>query len=161
MGTKSAWTPERRARQAEIIRQTKPWEKSTGPKTEEGKAASSRNALMHPNIRELRQRLKGNWQTCLRILNFNSRQTGCEGRSDTFGFAHTVRAMLNGGDAALSSLRHCSALQIGCDWISNNLALRRRSVIQSPDCYLIARAARPCGTHPQINPKSLKMWWTH
>lgn len=44
MGTKSAWTPERRARQAEIIKQTKPWEKSTGPRTDEGKAISSRNA---------------------------------------------------------------------------------------------------------------------
>ena len=31
------WTPERRARQAELIRQTKPWEKSTGPKTQTGK----------------------------------------------------------------------------------------------------------------------------
>ena len=59
VGTKSAWTPERRARQAEIIRKTKPWLKSTGPKTEEGKAISSRNALMHPNIRALRQQLKG------------------------------------------------------------------------------------------------------
>ena len=39
MGTKGAWTPERRARQAERIRQTKPWEKSTGPRTIEGKAA--------------------------------------------------------------------------------------------------------------------------
>ena len=44
MGTKSAWTPERRAKQAEIIRATRPWEKSTGPKTEAGKASSSRNA---------------------------------------------------------------------------------------------------------------------
>jgi hypothetical protein len=44
MGTKSAWTPERRARQAEIIRHTKPWEQSTGPKSDEGKAMSARNA---------------------------------------------------------------------------------------------------------------------
>lgn len=44
MGTKSAWTPERRARQAEIIRATQPWKSSTGPKTSEGKAKSSRNA---------------------------------------------------------------------------------------------------------------------
>lgn len=44
MGTKSAWTPERRAKQAERIRQTKPWTKSTGPQTVEGKAISSRNA---------------------------------------------------------------------------------------------------------------------
>lgn len=41
------WTPERRARQAERIRQWKPWEKSTGPRTEAGKAASNQNALVH------------------------------------------------------------------------------------------------------------------
>jgi hypothetical protein len=40
----SAWPPERRARQAEQIRKWKPWEKSTGPKTEEGKERVSRNA---------------------------------------------------------------------------------------------------------------------
>lgn len=57
MGTKSAWTPERRARQAELIRQTKPWEKSTGPRTEEGKAISSRNAAMHEGIRALKDRI--------------------------------------------------------------------------------------------------------
>ena len=37
-------TEERRRKQAEAIRQWKPWEKSTGPKTPEGKARSSRNA---------------------------------------------------------------------------------------------------------------------
>lgn len=44
MGTKSGWTPERRARQAEIIQRTKPWEHSTGPITDTGKAVSARNA---------------------------------------------------------------------------------------------------------------------
>lgn len=44
MGTAGAWTPERRAKQAEVIRRNKPWEKSTGPRTPEGKAVSSRNA---------------------------------------------------------------------------------------------------------------------
>ena len=39
--------PERRARQAELIRSTKPWKKSTGPRTEEGKARSASNALKH------------------------------------------------------------------------------------------------------------------
>jgi hypothetical protein len=57
VGTKSAWTPERRARQSEIIRQTKPWEHSTGPRTEAGKARSSRNAEMPEVFKELNQRL--------------------------------------------------------------------------------------------------------
>jgi len=38
------WTPERRQRQAELIREWKPWAKSTGAKTAEGKAVVSRNA---------------------------------------------------------------------------------------------------------------------
>lgn len=44
MGTKGAWSPERRAKQAIIIAQTRPWEKATGPRTERGKANSARNA---------------------------------------------------------------------------------------------------------------------
>jgi hypothetical protein len=41
------WTEERRRKQAEMIRKHKPWEKSTGPRTAEGKACSARNALRH------------------------------------------------------------------------------------------------------------------
>jgi hypothetical protein len=44
MGTKAAWTAERKARQAETIRGTKPWEHATGPQSEAGKAISARNA---------------------------------------------------------------------------------------------------------------------
>ena len=36
-------TPEHRRLQAEAIRRWKPWEKSTGPRTREGKAKASRN----------------------------------------------------------------------------------------------------------------------
>jgi len=39
----NGWTPERRARQAQLIRRWKPWELSTGPRTPEGKARVSRN----------------------------------------------------------------------------------------------------------------------
>jgi len=35
------WTKESRAKQAAIIRQNKPWEKSTGPKTAAGKNRSA------------------------------------------------------------------------------------------------------------------------
>lgn len=39
----NGWTPERRAKHAEAIKRWKPWEKSTGPKTPEGKEASKMN----------------------------------------------------------------------------------------------------------------------
>jgi hypothetical protein len=38
------WTEERRARQAELIRTWKPWEKSTGPRTSAGKRKAAKNA---------------------------------------------------------------------------------------------------------------------
>lgn len=38
-----SWTPERRQKQSELIRTWRPWERSTGPKTPEGKAVASRN----------------------------------------------------------------------------------------------------------------------
>lgn len=41
----SKWTPERRAAQSAAIREWKPWEKSTGPRTERGKVISSQNAM--------------------------------------------------------------------------------------------------------------------
>jgi len=40
----NGWTPERRVRQAELIRSWRPWERSTGPHTSEGKARASLNA---------------------------------------------------------------------------------------------------------------------
>lgn len=44
MGTRSAWTPERRARQRKIIAATQPWRSSTGPRSVQGKAKSALNA---------------------------------------------------------------------------------------------------------------------
>ena len=41
------WTPERKLRQAELIRGWKPWANATGPKTDQGKAASAMNAQRH------------------------------------------------------------------------------------------------------------------
>lgn len=57
MGTKSAWTPERRARQAELCRSMKPWISSTGPRTDEGKAVSARNAYKGDVYHECMARL--------------------------------------------------------------------------------------------------------
>lgn len=41
------WTEERRRQQAERIRQSRPWEKSTGPRTEAGKKRIRYNARKH------------------------------------------------------------------------------------------------------------------
>ena len=41
------WTPERKQKQAALIKTWKPWEKSSGAKTPEGKKRSSQNALKH------------------------------------------------------------------------------------------------------------------
>lgn len=38
-------TPEHRAMRAELIRRWKPWEKSTGPKSPEGKARSAKRGF--------------------------------------------------------------------------------------------------------------------
>ena len=44
---KAGWSPERRARQAALIRSWAPWRRSTGPKTVAGKARCAMNALKH------------------------------------------------------------------------------------------------------------------
>ena len=51
----NGWTSERRARQADLIRQWRPWEKSTGPRTDVGKEAVSRNAFKGGAWRLLRE----------------------------------------------------------------------------------------------------------
>jgi len=43
----NGWTQERRLRQSEVIRNWKPWEKSTGAKTSQGKEKSKMNAYKH------------------------------------------------------------------------------------------------------------------
>ena len=51
----TSWTPARRARQAELIRTWRPWERSTGPITPEGKAACARNAWKGGHRARLRE----------------------------------------------------------------------------------------------------------
>ena len=60
------WTPERRAQQSELIHNWRPWEKSTGPKTEEGKARSAKRGykggewkLLRDLARALRELQRG------------------------------------------------------------------------------------------------------
>ncbi|PRH81507.1 hypothetical protein C6N40_11865 [Arenimonas caeni] len=58
----NGWTPERRARQAELIRRWRPWEQSTGPRSDAGKARASRNGWkggVRPALRELARILRG------------------------------------------------------------------------------------------------------
>jgi hypothetical protein len=49
------WTEDRKARQAALIRTWRPWERSTGPRTADGKAKASRNAWKGGQWLELRQ----------------------------------------------------------------------------------------------------------
>ena len=49
------WTIERRARQSAAIRQWRPWERSTGPRTSEGKGRVARNAWRGGRRAEFRQ----------------------------------------------------------------------------------------------------------
>jgi hypothetical protein len=54
------WSPERKAKQSQAIRQWQPWLKSTGAKTVEGKAVVSRNAYKgghRPYLRQLAREL--------------------------------------------------------------------------------------------------------
>ena len=54
----TTWTPERRARQAELIRQWKPWAKSTGPKSTEGKERVAKNVWRGGHRAQLRELTK-------------------------------------------------------------------------------------------------------
>ena len=57
---RKGWTSERRARQAALIRGWQPWRRSTGPKTDAGKARCAMNGLTHggrsrAHIQEMRR----------------------------------------------------------------------------------------------------------
>ena len=54
----NGWTPERRARRAKLIKQWRPWEKSTGPKTQVGKEKISQNAYKGGTWKQLRELVK-------------------------------------------------------------------------------------------------------
>jgi len=54
----NGWTPERRARQAALIRTWKPWEHATGPRSDEGKARTARNGFKGGHWRQLRDMSK-------------------------------------------------------------------------------------------------------
>lgn len=49
------WTVERRERQSKLIREWKPWEKSTGPKSPEGRKRVSGNAWKGGHRAQIRE----------------------------------------------------------------------------------------------------------
>ncbi len=55
---KDNWPPERRAYYAQLIAKRRPWEKSSGPKSDEGKLRVSQNAYKHGIRGETVRRLK-------------------------------------------------------------------------------------------------------
>jgi len=58
MTKSTGWTPERRERQRAAITRWKPWKHSTGPKTANGKARSSRNAERGQRREKIRAELR-------------------------------------------------------------------------------------------------------
>lgn len=61
-GKTKGWSERRKKQQACNARKQKPWTRSTGPRTAEGKAAASQNAFKHgfesADIRELKRVLR-------------------------------------------------------------------------------------------------------
>jgi len=43
----NGWTLERKQRQSELIHRWKPWKRSTGPRSEDGRQISKMNAVRH------------------------------------------------------------------------------------------------------------------
>lgn len=67
---KAAWDDESRQRQREVIMKHKPWLKSTGAKTAEGKAISKMNALkISPELHSLMKEYKKLMQQQKEIFN--------------------------------------------------------------------------------------------
>ena len=70
------WNDERRRKQAKNCRKTKPWTKTTGPKTAQGKQAVRDNALTHGmrsvEVEELRRLLHLQQKIVTAMIN-NSR----------------------------------------------------------------------------------------
>lgn len=67
----TGWTAERRQRQAELIRTWRPWERSTGPRSEAGKAVASRNAWkggQRPQLRALAREVNAEMEAMRQLM---------------------------------------------------------------------------------------------
>ena len=69
--SRKGWSPERRARQAALIRNWTPWQRSTGPKTEAGKARCAMNALKHGSRSQAKIREYQRIRYVLRLAAWN------------------------------------------------------------------------------------------
>lgn len=69
------WTPEQRARQAELFHGWKPWNRSTGARTPAGKAMSAQNAVRYSMRELLRETARTNKELLVYIKLVFS---GCE-----------------------------------------------------------------------------------
>ena len=69
----SGWSPERRQRQSQAIKEWKPWMQSTGPKSAAGKAQVSRNAYKgghHIELLEFKRAINEEIRQARDRLNF-------------------------------------------------------------------------------------------
>ncbi len=70
----SGWSAERRARQAALIHNWRPWERSTGPRTADGKARSARNAVKHGRCTAASRALLAGFRWMLREMEAEERE---------------------------------------------------------------------------------------
>ncbi len=67
------WSPERKAKQSQAIRQWQPWSKSTGPTTPQGKARVCKNAWkggLRPEFREITRQIREGLAESQKLLNW-------------------------------------------------------------------------------------------
>ena len=70
----SGWSPERRQRQSQAIKEWKPWSQSTGPKSAAGKAQVSQNAYkggLRDKLQELKRDINEEIRQARNYLNSN------------------------------------------------------------------------------------------
>ena len=86
----NGWTLERRARQAKLIRRWRPWERSTGPRSAEGKARVSqssykgaRRVVLRTLAKILRHQKSSAKRCCSLIFVGESEAADNDGRSGT------------------------------------------------------------------------------
>lgn len=132
------WPPARRKRQAELIRRTKPWLKTTGPRTRQGKDAVRHNACKHGFYDE-------NWRRFRQVLLAQRRFLKEARRLLT-----KKRQVKRPGCGAPPTLRKKarSAARPGIDYLFNKRVLKipvkpcRRPIYKAPAALLLPAAFR-------------------